>query len=84
MITSTGVRMTYEVDLAVRAEEVLNELPEHGRQEVMEVIAAVLVRPRAWPPLGGWDGAVVFGPRSWVAFTSYLGGIEVYDMGWAG
>ncbi|WP_234481673.1 hypothetical protein [Streptomyces sp. MBT49] len=37
--------MTYEVDLAVQAEDVLNELPEHGHQEVMEVIAAVLVRP---------------------------------------
>jgi hypothetical protein len=76
--------MSYEVDLAVRAEDVLNELPEHGHQEVMEVIAAVLVRPGSWPPLGGWDGTVVFGSRSWVVFSAFVGGIVVYDVGWAG
>lgn len=76
--------MPYEVDLAVRVEEALNDLPEHGYQEVMEVIAAALVRPGSWPPAGGWDGAVRFGPRSWVAFTSFIGGIVVYDLGWAG
>ncbi|MFF2861454.1 hypothetical protein ACFVSX_16340 [Streptomyces rubiginosohelvolus] len=45
---------------------------------------AVLARPRSWPTPGDWDGAVSFGPRSWVAFTSHTGGIEVYDVGWAG
>ncbi|WP_234390015.1 hypothetical protein [Streptomyces sp. MMG1533] len=65
-------------------EEALDGLPEHGRQEVMEVIAAALVRPGSWPSPGGWDGAVWFGPRSWVAFTAFAGGIVVYDLGWAG
>ncbi|MBU5946007.1 hypothetical protein [Streptomyces sp. PAM3C] len=45
---------------------------------------AVLARPRSWPTPGGWDGAVSFGLRSWAAFTSHTGGIEVYDVGWAG
>lgn len=76
--------MTYEVDLAPRAEKALAVLPDGGRQEVMETIAAVLVRPAAWPAPGGWDGAAMFGPRSWVAFTAYAKGIEVYDVGWAG
>lgn len=65
-------------------EEALKELPEHGRQEVMEVIAAVLVRLGMWRPLGDRDGAVVFGPRSRVASTSHLDGIEVYGMSGAG
>ncbi|MEU9405153.1 hypothetical protein AB0E08_05500 [Streptomyces sp. NPDC048281] len=76
--------MTYEVDLAIPVEDALEDLPQQGYMEVMEVIAGVLVRPGSWPPLGGWDGAVVFGARSWVAFTSYVDGIEVYDIGWAG
>ncbi|WP_086672175.1 hypothetical protein [Streptomyces albovinaceus] len=76
--------MPYEVDLAVRAEGALDELPPEGRQEVMETIAAVLVRPREWPEPGGWHAAVVFGPRSWVSFTAFLGGIEAIDVGWAG
>lgn len=76
--------MPYRVDLAVRVEDALDELPAQGRQEVMEVIAAALVRRESWPRPGGWDGAVSFGPQSWVAFTSYDGGIEVYDVGWAG
>ncbi|MCI3277604.1 hypothetical protein [Streptomyces cylindrosporus] len=76
--------MPYEVDLAFRVEEALADLPERGRQEVMEVIAGVLVRPDSWPAPGGWAGALAFGPRSWVAFTAHLDGIEVYDAGWAG
>lgn len=76
--------MTYMVDLAPRAEEALAELPAEGRQEVMETIAAALVQPESWPPPGGGDGALWFGPRSWVAFTAYLDGIEVYDLGWVG
>lgn len=76
--------MPYEVDLAIRAEDALDELPPEGRQEVMETIAAALVRPRAWPKPGGWHAVVVFGPRSWVSFTAFLGGIEVIDVGWAG
>lgn len=43
----------------------------------METIAAALMRPRAWPEPGGWHAAVVFGTRSWVSFTAFLGGIEV-------
>ncbi|AOW88201.1 hypothetical protein [Streptomyces olivaceus] len=73
--------MPYEVDLAIRAEDALGALPPEGRQEVMEMIAAALVRPRVWPKPGGWHAAVVFGTRSWVSF---LGGIEVIDVGWAG
>ncbi|MEU1517970.1 hypothetical protein ABZ490_38470 [Streptomyces sp. NPDC005811] len=76
--------MPYEVDLAIRAEDALDELPPEGRQEVMETIAAALVRPCGWPTPGGWHAAVVFGPRSWVSFTAFLGGIEVIDVGWAG
>ncbi|WP_053748023.1 hypothetical protein [Streptomyces sp. MMG1533] len=76
--------MPYEVDLAVRVEDALDELPQEGRKEVMETIASALVRPGEWPQPGGWHGAVVFGPRSWVCFTAFLGGIEVIDVGWAG
>ncbi|MFD5453619.1 hypothetical protein [Streptomyces olivaceus] len=76
--------VAYEVDLAVRAEDALLELPQEGRQEIMETLAAALVRPREWPQPGGWHAAVVFGPRSWICFTSFLGGIQVIDVGWAG
>lgn len=76
--------MPYEVDLAIPAEDALEELPPQGRQEVMETIAAALVRTCAWSEPGGWHAAVVFGPRSWVSFTAFLGGIEVIDVGWAG
>jgi hypothetical protein len=55
--------MPYEVELAVRVEEALDGLPEHGRQEVMEVIAAALVRPDSWPLPGCW-GAMHIPPRS--------------------
>ncbi|MGB8942152.1 MAG: hypothetical protein WCD21_18210 [Streptomyces sp.] len=48
----------------------------------METIAAALVRPGEWPQPGGWHAALVFGPRSWVSFTAFLGGIEVVDVGW--
>ncbi|WP_405909582.1 hypothetical protein OG742_37270 [Streptomyces sp. NBC_00828] len=76
--------MSYRVDVAVRVEEALAELPDEGRQEVMETIAAVLVRPGVWPEPGGWDVALLFGPRSWVAFAAYLDGIDVVDVGWVG
>ncbi|MBL3666927.1 hypothetical protein JL475_13165 [Streptomyces sp. M2CJ-2] len=76
--------MPYEVDLAVRVEDALDELPLEGRKEVMETIAAVLVRPSEWPQPGSWHAALVFGSRSWVWFTAFLGGIEVIDVGWAG
>lgn len=75
--------MPYEVDLTIQAEDALDELPSEGRQEAMETIAAVLVRPCAWPEPGGWRAAVMFGPRSWVSFTAFLGDIEVIDVGWA-
>ncbi|QIJ62539.1 hypothetical protein [Streptomyces sp. JB150] len=74
--------MTYRVDLVPRVEAVLEELPESGHQEVIGLIAAVLVQSEVWPAPGGWD--VAFGARSWVAFTTYADGIEVYDVGWAG
>ncbi|MER6632255.1 hypothetical protein ABT301_29245 [Streptomyces sp. NPDC000987] len=83
-MTSTGLPMVYEVDLTVGVEDALDGLPEDGRREVLEVIAGVLVRPGGWPPAGGWDGAVWFGPRSWVAFTAFTGGIAVHDFGWMG
>ncbi|MER6567019.1 hypothetical protein ABT288_12680 [Streptomyces sp. NPDC001093] len=73
--------MTYRVDLAVRAEDALAELLEQERQEVMETIAAALVRRDVWPPLGGWEGAVLHRRRWWVAFTAYADGIEVYALG---
>lgn len=56
--------MPYTVDLAFRVEETLAELPEDGRQEIMETIAAALVRPHSRPEPGRWSGAFTFGPRS--------------------
>ncbi|MFF5968188.1 hypothetical protein ACFY64_31595 [Streptomyces collinus] len=76
--------MPYRVDLSVRVEDALAELPDAGRQEVMEVVATVLVRRDAWPAMGGWDAAVRFGRRSWVVFAAYPDGIDVLDLGWAG
>ncbi|MEU6422287.1 hypothetical protein [Streptomyces spiralis] len=76
--------MPYRVDLAYRVEEALEELPEEGRQEVMETIAAVLVEIGSRPAPCGWDGALRFGSRCWVGFTAYADGIEVYGVGWAG
>ncbi|MCX5239770.1 hypothetical protein OG824_31675 [Streptomyces prunicolor] len=74
----------YRVDLAFRVEEALAGLPEEGRFEVLETIAAALVRPAGWPAPGGWAGAFVFGARSWVWFAAYPDGIDVLDVGWAG
>ncbi|MGW5305544.1 hypothetical protein ACWERF_16625 [Streptomyces griseoluteus] len=76
--------MPYEVDLAVRVEDALDELPPEGRKEVMETIAAALLRPGEGPQPGGWRATLIFGPRSWVWITAFLGGIEVIDIGWAG
>lgn len=73
--------MTYRVDLAFRVEEALAELPDKDLQDVMETIAAALVRPETWPTPGGWHGALHEGTRCWVAFTAYDDGIEVYDIG---
>jgi hypothetical protein len=72
----------YTVDLAVRAEGALDELPAPARQEVMEVIASVLVQRPSWPPPG--EAALAFGPQSWVVFVAYLDGIDIDDIGWAG
>ncbi|GHI04601.1 hypothetical protein AQI88_29735 [Streptomyces cellostaticus] len=76
--------MTYRVELAVQVEDALATLPDAGRQEVMETIAAALVRLDAWPDPGGWDAAVRFGSRSWVMFSAYLDGIDIIDVGWVG
>lgn len=76
--------MPYMVDLAPRVEEALEEIPADGRHEVMEMIAAVLVRRQSWPEPGGRSGALRFGRYSWIAFTAYADGIEVYEVGWAG
>ncbi|MEV6738640.1 hypothetical protein AB0N14_17595 [Streptomyces sp. NPDC051104] len=72
------------MDLAFQVEEALAELPDDGRREVMETIAAVLVRRDVWPATGSWEGALWFGARSWVQFVAYLDGIEVVNVGWAG
>jgi transposase len=61
--------MPYRVDLAVRVEDALDELPDAGRREVLETIATVLVRRDVWPTLGGWEAAVWFGRSSWVVFS---------------
>lgn len=76
--------MTYVVDLAPQVEKALAEMPEDGRQEVLQTIAAALVRRDMWPTLGGWDGALWFGLRSWVVFVAYADGVDVLDLGWVG
>ncbi|MFD5478545.1 hypothetical protein [Streptomyces hawaiiensis] len=70
------------MDLAVRVEDALDELPEEGRREILETIASVLLRRDAWPTVGGWEAATWFGRRSWVVFTAYPDGIDVVDLGW--
>lgn len=75
--------MPYRVDLAVRVEDALAELPQDGHREVMELIAATLVRREAWPAPGGWDAATLFGPCSWITIAAYPDGIDVLDLGWA-
>ncbi|MFC8094654.1 hypothetical protein [Streptomyces sp. NPDC057301] len=70
MITDTGVCGGVQVDLIVRVENALGELPERGGQEVMEKIAGVLVRPEVWTTPGRWEAAVGFGLRSWVVFVA--------------
>lgn len=72
----------YTVDLEIRVEDALAELPDRVRQEVMEVIASVLVRRDSWPALG--SGAEAFGPQTWILFSAYADGIDVYDVGWTG
>jgi hypothetical protein len=72
----------YTVDLAIRAEDTLDELPAPARQEVMEVIASVLVQRPSWPPPG--EAATAFGRRSCVVFVAYVDGIDIDDIGWAG
>ncbi|MDN0199403.1 hypothetical protein [Streptomyces sp. S.PNR 29] len=84
MITSTGVCEAVRVDLAVRVEDALDELPDAGRREVLGTIATVLVRRDVWPTLGSWEAAVWFGRRCWVVFAAYPDGIDVLDLGWAG
>lgn len=76
--------MTYRVDLSIRAEDALDELPDDGRGEVLETIAEALVHRGRWPRLGGWDAALWFGPRSWIMFAAYPDGIDILDFGWAG
>ncbi|MER6980923.1 hypothetical protein [Streptomyces carpinensis] len=50
--------MPYRVDLAFQVEETLEELPEEGRQEVMQTIAAALVETESRQAPGGLDGAL--------------------------
>ncbi|GAA3902454.1 hypothetical protein GCM10022207_84420 [Streptomyces lannensis] len=69
------------VDLSIRVEDALTEMPPEGRQEILETIAAVLVRRDAWPRPGGWEAARSFAPRSWMAFSAYLDGIDVGYVG---
>jgi hypothetical protein len=52
------------VDLAAFVEENLAQLPDEGRQAVMEAIAAALTRPQEWPAPGSFDLARRDGPRS--------------------
>lgn len=79
-----GCAMFYRVDLVVRAADALDELPRAGHREVMETIAALLLRRDAWPAIGGEETATWFGARCWVVFGAYADGIELYDVGWAG
>ena len=74
--------MAYRVDLAAWVEEDLALLPDEGRQAVMEVIAAALIRPQEWPAPWTFDLARRDGPQAWVVFAICRDGIEVYDVGW--
>ncbi|MEU6222262.1 hypothetical protein [Streptomyces sp. NPDC047042] len=76
--------MSYRVELWLRVEETLAGLPEEGCREVMELIAAALVAREAWPAPGGWEIAERFGPRSWIAFSAALDGIDIVGVGWVG
>lgn len=73
--------MPYTVDLAFQVEEALLALSADGHQEGMELIAAALADPKSWPTPGGLDWALRSGPRLWIMFTAYLGGIWVVSLG---
>src|SRR2546429_3263163 len=76
--------MPQVVGLAFRVEGAWPSFRKDGRQEVMETIAAGVVRQDAWLAPGGWDGALWFGPWSWIGFVAYRDGIDVVDVGWGG
>ncbi len=67
--------MTHRIDLSVRAEDALADLPPAAQHEVGELIAEACANRDGWPTPGGWDAAGLFGARSWITFAAYLDGI---------
>jgi hypothetical protein len=55
-------------------------------QAVLQAMAGAtaLAWRGSWPAPDNWDGVVQQGRRTWVAYTAYRDGIEVYEMGWTG
>jgi hypothetical protein len=69
------------VDLALDVEKALARLSDDERQEAMEFIASALVDFKSWPAPGGWDWTLRSGPRLWIVFTAYLGGVWIVSLG---
>lgn len=68
--------------------EVLAELPDAGRREVLALVEQVRSSPQAWPDVRD-EGSVeeireAFGFRCWIQFTLHAGAVEVREIGWAG
>lgn len=74
--------MAHVVDLTAWVEDDLAQLPDDGRQAVMEAIATALVQPAEWPTPGSFGLTCCEGPQAWVLFAACQDGIEVYDFGW--
>jgi hypothetical protein len=70
----------HRVDLARWADEVLTDLPDDARDEVIMLIDAVADVPGPWPV--GMSAA--FASSCWVTFVVHGDVLEVLDVGWAG
>ncbi|MFD4559773.1 hypothetical protein ACFWP5_36580 [Streptomyces sp. NPDC058469] len=80
--------MRYGVVVEELASDVMGELPEVARREVLELVEVVRADPRAWPDVRD-PGSVeevreAFGRRCWIEYMPHAGAIEVRDIGWSG
>jgi hypothetical protein len=80
--------MRYGVVVEELASDVMGELPEEARREVLELVEVVRADPRAWPDVRD-PGSVeevreAFGRRCWIEYMPHAGAIEVRDIGWSG